>query len=67
MTWENISKWHIDHIIPVSAFNFNSPDDIDFKRCFALNNLRPLWAVENIKKGWRINKPFQPSLLLPVA
>lgn len=67
MTWDNYRKWQIDHIIPVSAFNFKTPDDMDFKKCWALRNLRPLWAVENIKKGNKLSKPFQPSLLLKIA
>jgi len=51
MTWENYGQWHIDHIIPISAFNFKSPVDIDFKKCWALTNLQPLWAVDNLRKG----------------
>ncbi len=64
MTWENYGNmgWHIDHIIPVSAFNFSSPDDIDFKKCWALKNLQPLWREENLKKWKHLKKPFQPSL-----
>jgi len=65
MTWNNYgTAWHVDHIIPVRAFNFNSVHDEDFKRCYALSNLRPLWAMENIKKGGKLKKPFQPSLSL---
>ena len=67
MNWGNQgSYWHIDHKIPISVFNFNTPDDMDFKLCWALKNLRPLEAIENISKGARIDKPFQPSLLLAV-
>ena len=62
MTWNNYGKWHIDHIIPVSAFNFTSTDGFDFKRCWALSNLQPLWAKENMSKHTDILKPFQPSL-----
>ena len=51
MTWENHGAWHIDHIIPICAFNYESPGDLDFKRCWALGNLQPLWAEDNIKKG----------------
>lgn len=66
MTWGNygLSGWHIDHKIPVAAFNFKSPNDIDFKRCWSLENLQPMWAKDNCTKGARITKPFQPSLLL---
>lgn len=64
MSWENYGQWHIDHKIPVSVFNFSTPKDIDFKRCWSLKNLRPLWAKENISKGNKLNAPFQPSLTL---
>jgi hypothetical protein len=49
---------------PITAFNFNTPEDIDFKRCWALSNLQPLWARDNLSKQNKLIKPFQPSLLL---
>jgi hypothetical protein len=64
MSWDNYGKWHIDHIIPISAFHFSGPEDIDFKRCWSLSNLRPMWGVENMKKGAKLSKPFQPALAL---
>jgi hypothetical protein len=65
-TWADYGreKLHIDHKIPVAAFNFSSPQDIDFKKCWGLSNLRLLPAVENMSKNDRIDKPFQPSLAL---
>ena len=51
MSWENRSEWHIDHIRPVSSFNFTTTDCEDFKKCWALNNLQPLWAKDNMSKG----------------
>ena len=51
MSWENYGEWHIDHIVPVSAFCFQSPEDNEFKQCFALSNLRPLAGFENILKS----------------
>ena len=66
MTWENIGQWHIDHIIPVSAFNFERAEDVDFKRCWALSNLQPLWESDNLSKGARLKAPFQPSLKLRI-
>ncbi|MGX9392558.1 hypothetical protein ACWX0K_20380 [Nitrobacteraceae bacterium UC4446_H13] len=51
MSWDNRALWHIDHIVPQSAFRFDSVGDPDFLRAWALTNLRPLWAVENIKKS----------------
>lgn len=64
MTWDNYGEWHIDHIIPLSAHNYETPDDPDFKRAWALTNLQPLWAFDNISKHAKLEKPFQPSLLL---
>lgn len=53
MTWENhgVHGWHIDHIRPISSFNFKSPDDYEFKECWALKNLQPLWAKDNCSKN----------------
>jgi nucleoid DNA-binding protein len=64
MTWENYGQWHIDHKIPRAAFNYKTPKDIDFKRCWALKNLQPLWELDNIKKGAKLEKPFQPALAI---
>lgn len=50
MSWENMGKWHIDHIVPVSAFNYQSYAEKDFMDCWALSNLRPIWAHENLVK-----------------
>ena len=46
--------WHIDHIIPQDALPYASMEDENFKKCWALENLRPLSAKENIKKGNKI-------------
>ena len=51
MTWENYGSWHIDHIKPVSSFNFQTIDDQQFKECWSLTNLQPLWAIDNIRKS----------------
>ncbi|MDE3796955.1 hypothetical protein I7G59_06355 [Sinorhizobium meliloti] len=64
MTWDNYGEWHIDHIVPLAAHNYETPDDIDFKRAWALSNLQPLWAIDNMKKGDSLTAPFQPSLAL---
>lgn len=67
MTWENYGRygWHIDHIIPLSAFNYETPEHVDFRRAWALENLRPLWAFDNLSKHAKLDAPFQPSLLIP--
>ena len=61
MTWNNYGEWHLDHRVPISVFNFETPEDIDFKKCWALKNLQPMWAIENVKKSNKLDKPFQPS------
>jgi 5-methylcytosine-specific restriction endonuclease McrA len=54
MSWDNYGEWHIDHIIPVSSFNIQTLDDENFKKCWSLENLQPLWAEQNIKKSNKI-------------
>ena len=55
MSWDNMSEWHIDHIRPVASFNFDSTEHPDFKKCWALNNLQPLWAKDNMSKNDKWN------------
>src|SRR5450759_1101029 len=50
MTWGNYGKWHIDHVRPIASFDFASEEDPELKECWALGNLQPLWAIENIRK-----------------
>lgn len=54
MSWGNYGKWHVDHIIPLSSFAVSGPDDPEVKRAWALTNLRPLWAKDNLKKSKRV-------------
>lgn len=52
---------NIDHIIPQSALLYNSLEHPNFLKCWALENLRPLDARENILKRNKIiteNKNF---------
>jgi len=51
MSWENIGDWHIDHIVPLSRFKVSGPDDPELRRAWALTNLRPLWAKDNMRKS----------------
>ena len=63
MTWDNHGvlhptekRWHIDHIKPQSVMleGVTSMDDPKFRECWALENLQPLEARENISKGNKI-------------
>lgn len=52
MCWENYGAfWHVDHIIPLAHFKYNSPEDPEFKKAWSLGNLQPLLASENLEKG----------------
>jgi hypothetical protein len=46
-TW----TWQIDHIMPHSTFKYSSMEDKNFKKCWALENLRPLSAKQNVLDG----------------
>ena len=56
MTWELFmqGKIHIDHRIPKSLFNIQGIKSKGFKACWKLENLQPMWAEENMKKGNKI-------------
>jgi len=58
MSWDNMGEWHIDHIRPISSFEFDSSDHPDFKACWALDNLQPLWAMENLRKSDKWDPKF---------
>lgn len=53
MTWEHFMRGeiHIDHKRPISSFPITSDDCPAFKECWALSNLRPMWAKDNLSKG----------------
>lgn len=66
MTWENRGnytksqwddnnqktwKWNIDHIIPQSDLPYTSMADENFRKCWALSNLRPYSAKQNLIDG----------------
>jgi hypothetical protein len=69
MNWNNYGKynakiwndndsttwtWQIDHIIPHSTFQYVSMQDDSFKKCWAIENLRPLSSKQNLLDG--VNK-----------
>ena len=55
MNWDNYGTyWHLDHIYPQSLLPYSSLEDENFQKCWALDNLQPLEAIENLKKGSRV-------------
>lgn len=55
MNWENYgSYWHIDHIVPISWFPYETAEEQAFKDCWGLKNLQPLEAKMNMSKGNRL-------------
>lgn len=56
MSWDNYGKWHIDHIIPITFFQYSSFNDVEFKMCWRLENLQPLWASDNIRKFNKVRR-----------
>ncbi len=59
MTWDNhgVDTWHIDHIRPLASFSYDTPDHPDFKIAWALSNLRPLSAKDNLTKHTKWSPP----------
>lgn len=61
MSWENygIKGWHIDHIRPISSFNFfdafGNENVEQVKASMHYTNFQPLWYADNIRKGNKIS------------
>lgn len=63
MTWENYGTisdyhekrtWQIDHVYPHSLLPYDSMECDNFKKCWSLENLRPLDSKQNVKKSNKI-------------
>jgi hypothetical protein len=52
-TW----KWQIDHIISHADFQYSTMEDEEFRSCWALTNLRPYSAKQNVLDGRRKQQP----------
>lgn len=52
MSWGNRREWHIDHIVPCSAFDLT--DESQQAVAFHYTNLRPVWASSNQRKHAKI-------------
>ena len=57
MTRDNYGLWHVDHIIPCASFDLSDPEQQKF--CFHYTNLQPLWAIDNMKKGAKLDYETQ--------
>lgn len=55
MNWAEFlaGRIHIDHITPQAAFDLS--DDEQWRKCWCLSNLRPLWAKDNLAKSAHIH------------
>lgn len=51
MSWGNYGAWHVDHVRPLSSFKISSVDDPMVREAWALYNLRPIWAKDNLVKN----------------
>lgn len=52
MCWENYGAgWHIDHIIPLAAFDLT--DRQQLLKAVHFSNLRPMWAKQNMSENDR--------------
>ena len=53
MTWDNYGnkkdQWSLDHIDPLSSFDLT--DRKQFLKGCHYSNIRPMWHIENVKKG----------------
>lgn len=60
-TWDDFlsGELEIDHIRPRASFSYESPEDEEFQKCWATNNLQLLPKLDNIRKGAR----WEPSEL----
>ena len=54
MSWDNHgnSGWHIDHILPLSAFDLENEEQLRIAGNY--KNLQPLWAKDNLIKSNKI-------------
>lgn len=49
MRWGERDSFHLDHIIPLAAFDLSDPEQL--KYAMHWSNFQPLWKEDNISKG----------------
>ena len=62
MSWDNHghNTWHIDHVIPLSAFNLQ--DEEEYKIACHYTNLQPLSWQDNLKKQGQNKKCYRKEI-----
>lgn len=58
MSWDSPSSFHIDHIVPLAAFNLTDPTQL--KLACNWQNLRPIQPKKNMSKGAKLTEPQLP-------
>jgi hypothetical protein len=81
MTWDNYGQyrkrtwndndpstwaWNIDHITPQSDLPYQTMSDHNFQLCWALSNLRPYSAKQNVTDGVNKVRHKKPHNIDPV-
>lgn len=64
-SWQNRSTWHIDHLVPISAFNLDDPEEQRW--AFNWRNLRPMDPKLNQSKSDKIPNPLPDWLPSHIA
>lgn len=50
MSMDNHGEWHLDHIIPLAT----AKTEEDIIKLNHYTNFQPLWAIDNLRKGYKI-------------
>lgn len=61
MTWKNIHRWDIDHVLPLCAFDFSR--HVHQLACFHHSNLKPRWWIDNARKAGNYDASLRASRL----
>lgn len=58
MSWDNPGSFHIDHVVPLAAFDLSDP--MQLKVACNWQNLRPIPPKKNMSKGSKLTEPQLP-------
>lgn len=65
MSWDNLKSFHLDHIIPLDAFDLSNAEEV--KWAFNWRNFQPLAPMENMRKHATIPDPLPVWLPAHIA